>query len=356
VADERHKFRGAAIDSILVRTGISVDKPALGHDDLMGYSLKELARMSLRLANQPHNGNPMEMVGRALTTSDFPYILADSARKSLFAGYEDAEETWRTWCGTGQVADFLTHSIVRASETDDLDEIPENSEYKYSDRTEGREQYAVVTYGKLFALTRQAIVNDDLGALSDIPRAHGEAAARKIGDVAYAILTANAAMGDGIALFHASHSNLGTAGAISETTAGEAIKLMKVQTDLRGKRRLNIRTQFFIAPAAIEGSSEIFFLSNQFTGSSAASTRANPYAGSRFTRVYDARLDDDSTTAYYFAGPKGKTVNVYFLNGVQTPYLESKQGWTVDGIEWKVRIDAGAKAVDWRAMVKNAGS
>jgi peptidoglycan hydrolase-like amidase len=87
-----------------------------------------------------------------------------------------------------------------------------------------------------------------------------------------------------------------------------------------------------------------------------ASTRQNPYAGSYFTRVYKARLDDSSITAYYFAGPKGKTVNVFFLNGVQRPYLEVQEGWKVDGVEYKVRIDCGAKAVDWRGLVKNPGA
>ena len=46
----------------------------------------------------------------------------------------------------------------------------------------------------------------------------------------------------------------------------------------------------------------------------------------------------------------------FFLNGIQTPYMETKQGWTVDGVEYKVRIDAGAKAMDWRGLVKNAGA
>ena len=81
----------------------------------------------------------------------------------------------------------------------------------------------------------------------------------------------------------------------------------------------------------------------------------NPYAGSYFTRVYEARLDDADSNAWYLAARKGKTVNVFFLDGKQTPYLETQQGWTVDGVEYKVRIDCNAKALDWRGLVKNAG-
>lgn len=354
--DERDKFRAAAVDSVGLRTGRNIQEPAAGASDLRGFSLRELARESLRIAGRPIGGDVRDMVGRALTTSDFPYIMADVAQKSLLDGYQSADETWSMWCGTGQVSDFKTYNLVRASETDDLEEVPESMEYKYGDRQESREQYSIATYGKLFAITRQAIINDDLGALSDIPRAHGESAARKIGDIAYVVLTANGVMGDGVALFASGHANLGTGGAVSVTTFAEAVKLMKLQKDIQGLRRLNIRPRYFLAPVSLEGSSEQFFNTDRIGGSTNQPNLINPYAGSYITRVYEPRLDDASATAWYLAGPPGKTVVVYFLNGVQAPYMETREGWTVDGVEYKVRIDAGAKAVDWRALVKNAGA
>jgi hypothetical protein len=181
----------------------------------------------------------------------------------------------------------------------------------------------------------------------------------------YAVLTANAAMGDGVVLFHADHANLvasGSGAAPGTVTIAAGIRAMGIQTDQRGLRRLNIRPQFFLAPKALEGVSEVFFRSENFSDHQAvpvesgfASTRANPYSGSYFTRVYEARLDSNSTTAWFLAAMKNKTVRVFFLNGQQRPYLETKQGWTVDGVEYKVRIDAGAKAVDWRGLYNNAG-
>ncbi|MGE0919446.1 prohead protease/major capsid protein fusion protein [Trichlorobacter lovleyi] len=355
-ADERDKFRAAAEHSVLIRADRAVDNPASGATDLVGFSLRELARESLRVAGQSITGNPMDMIGRALTTSDLPAILANVANRSLFEGYAAADETWQTWCGIGSASDFKTNTIARVGEMDDLDEIGEEDEYKYGKRSDGKEEYKIATFGKLFSISRQTIINDDLGALTDIPAAFGEAWSRKVGDIAYAVLIANSAMGDGVALFHADHSNLGTAGVVSETTIAEGIKLMKLQKDISGKRRLNIRPQFFIAPVALEGSAEIFFTSNQFAGADAAATRTNPYAGTRFTRVFESRLDDASSKNWYLAGPKGKTVKVFFLNGQQGPYLETKQGWSTDGVEFKVRGDAAAKAVDWKAMIKNAGA
>jgi hypothetical protein len=357
LADERDKFRAAASDALSIRGGLKVDAPAAGAKELAGYSLREIARESLRIANQPTGGDILTMVGRAMTTGDLPVLMSNVANKSLFEGYESAEETWQVWCATGSVNDFKTNTLAMVSEFDDLDQISENQPYRYGERQDAKETFQIVTYGKMFAITRQTIINDDLNGMVDTMMAMGEAAARKVGDLPYAVLNTNGNMRDGVALFNSTHGNLGTNAVIGEASIAEAIKLAKLQKNLKSKQALNIRLQYLIAPVSIEGAAEIFFSSNQFSAGAAnttavGSTRNNPYAGSRFTRVYDARLDATSPSVYYFAGAKGKTVKVFFLGGNQSPYLETKQGWSVDGVEYKVRIDAAAKAVDWKAMVK----
>lgn len=348
---DKDKFRSAATDAVLVRAGRAEEG-----NDLAGLTLRELARECLVRAGQRPPMHAMDMLGRALTTSDFPHILSNVANKSLLEGFETASETWSQWCATGQVSDFKINTKVRAGETDDLDEIPEHAEYKYGQRSEEREQYAIATYGKLFALSRQAIINDDLGVLTDIPASHGEAAARKIGDVAYAVLTSNATMGDGVALFHADHNNLTSSGAVVDVPSlGAGFTLMRRQKDIGGKRRLNIVPQYFIAPVSLEVHCETFFASS-LIGTRQQPNIPNIYSGSKLIRVYEPRLDDDSVTAWYLAGPKGKTVTLFFLDGIQTPYMEVAQGWHIDGAEWKVRIDCGAKAMSWKGLYKNVGA
>jgi len=292
--------------------------------------------------------------------------MANVANKSLAQGWETAPETWQIWCDTGSVPDFKTNYVPRMSEFDDLDEVPEHGEYTYGKFTEAQESYTIATYGKLFAITRQAIINDDLGAITRVPAARGEAAARKVGDVAYAVLTANAAMGDSVALFHATHANFvanGSGAAPGTATITAGVLAMGIQTDLRGLRRLNIRPEYLIAPKALEGGTEIFLQTFQYsdsdtvaTDSSLAATRKNIYAGDYFTRVYDARLDDSDAAAWFLAARKGQTVTVFFLDGVQAPYMEQQAGWTVDGTEYKVRIDCAAKALDWVGLYMNDGN
>ena len=367
IADERDKFKSAAHDALIIRSGVAhIEKPDVGANDLTGLSLVEISRHCLQIAGQKYNGSPLEVVGRAMTTSDFPYILANVSNKSLMTGWETAPTTWQTWCGTGSVSNFLTHTLVRPSEFSDLEEIPEASEYKYGKRTETKEEYKVVTYGKMAAITRQAVINDDLNAITANFMGMGEAAARKVNELPYAVLVANAAMGDGVALFDVStHANYVTSGAApGSATITAMILAMGTQTDLQGLSSLNISPEYIIMPKALEGAAEIFFQSTAFsdhstvaTDSTFASTRTNPYAGTRFTRIYEGYFDANSLAAGWFgAARKGKTVNMYFLNGVQAPYMEMQNGWNVDGTEMKVRIDAGAKAVDWRGLFWNDGS
>lgn len=366
--DEKQKFREAAEGAVLIRSGIPGDHGKIaGASDLAGYSLVEMARHALLVNNLKSTGNPLEMIGRALTTSDFPYILANVANKSLFAGWEGAGETWNQWCDTGRVSDFKTHSSARISEFDDLDELPENAEYEYGNRTEAKEEYRVVTYGKMAGISRQAIINDDLNAITRNFMGMGEAAARKVGDLPYAVLTGNPTMGDGKALFHTDHSNLvadGSGAAPGIATLDAAFLAMGTQKDLKEKRLLNIRPAYLLAPMALRGTAEMFFASERYadvdtagtSDENVATTRRNIYAGNILTRIYDARLDASDTAAWFLAAAKGKTVTVFFLNGNQTPYMEQQQGWSVDGTEFKVRIDAGAKAMDWRGLYMNDGN
>lgn len=373
--DEQDKFRAAANDALMLRASefnpaLIVASPAPGAQDLRGYTLVEMARECLRVAGLNHRGGIKEMVGRALTSSDFPNILANLATKSMQLAWDSASETWQVWCGIGSVSDFKTYNDNALSEHDDLEEVPDSGEIKFGAFTEKTpETYKAASYAKKFRVTRVMIINDDMGALTAMPARRAEAAARKVGDVAYAVITANGNMGDAVAIFSTASTRYndapsGYCSAPGVANIGEGIRAIGVQKDIAGKRRLNIRPQFFLAPKALEGVSEIFFRSEKFsdnstvaTDSTFASTRVNPYSGNYFTRVYEPRLDDDSTTAWYLMGPKGRTVKVVFLNGQAAPTMEMRQpGFTIEGFEYLVAIDVGAYATDFRGMYRNEGA
>lgn len=369
LADAKDKFRAAAEHGLILRGGLSVDKPAPGADELRGFTLVEIARECLRVSNLPYRDNIKQMVGRALTSSDFPYILANIANKFLQTGWDTVEETWPIWTGEGSVNDFKIHTDNALSEFDDLEEIPDSGEIKQGSFSEkAPETYKAVSHGKKFKVTRVMIINDDMGAFTTMPAKRSESASRKIGDIVYAIITANGNMGDGHAIFdntyHANDAASGYRGVPGIDSLNEAERAMGTHKDIKGLRRLNIRPVFFLAPLALKGRSELFFKSEKYsdsntvaTDSSLASTRANVWSGDILKRIYEPRLDDDSLTAWYLLARKGMTVKVVFLNGQKSPILEMNQpGFSVEGFEYAVVIDVGAYATRSEGMYRNEGA
>lgn len=359
--DGAEKFRAAAIDAMLLRSGRKIDKPAEGAEELVGMSLKELMVESLRMRGEKTRGRFDELFSRAMGTSDFPNLLGAVANKAVIDGWNEEPSTWEAWAATGAVSNFQIHTGVRLGESDNLDLVAEGDEYNHGLRAETFEKYQVLTYGKKFVITRQGIINDELGLLTDIPASMGAAARRKVADVVYAAITSNPDMGDGIDLFHGTHKNFIASGASGNgapgtATIGAAIKAMKLQKDATGKATLGISPQFLLAPVALEAATEQFFATTLIGGDAKNPNLANIYAGPRFTRIYEGRLDDALATGWYMAAAKGKTVKVFFLNGMQAPYLARQDGWDVDGVEYKVRIDCGAKAMDFRGLYYNYGA
>ena len=354
---EKESFRAAAQDSLLLRCGTKLEKPAPGADELQGMTLREIAREMVIRSGQRAGGDIRTIVGRALTTTDMPQLLVETSRRTLMEAYEQAPETWRDWCETGTATDFKAGKALGLEGDVELKKIPEYGVYTDGRLAENAEEYRVETFGRKLVISRQAIINDDLGALTDMPRMYGEACAALVGDVAYAALIDVALkMGDGKPLFDSAHHNLftGKGGAPTVENLGAVVTGMELQQDSFG-RVVTIQPRFFIAPIALKTTCESFF-NTQITGGPVVGTQAqplvhNPYGGEFFRRIYDRRLDLDAATTWYLAAARS-TVKVFFLGGVQAPYIESRDNFDTDGFETKVRMDVGAKALRWITLAK----
>lgn len=350
------KFSRAAEDAIAFRVGLA-DKNAKP-TELVGYTLLEMARKTLELRGiRTAHMDKRELVARAFThsSSDFPKILENNSRKAMLRGYDEAEEVFPQFTRAGNLTDFKTHSRVGLGVFDSLDVIPESGEYKHGTVGERAESIKLATYGKLFSITRQAIINDDLTAFTDIPRKMGRAAARTVGDLVFSILTSNPTMSDGVALFHASHNNLaGSGAAITAASVGAGRTAMRTQKD--GKATLNIRPSFLLVPAALEDTAQVLMTSE--TDPSKTNSRVPNPVRNAAEVIVDARLDAASTIAWYLAADPSvfDTIEVGYLDGIAAPFLDQQDGWTIDGVEYKVRIDAAAAPLEFRTLYKNPGA
>lgn len=355
-ADSREKFRTAAINAIQSRAGIVA---ADGANEMRGLTLFEMARSCAERAGvRTSNMSRMDVVGAAFThsTSDFPLLLGDAARRSLLLGYSESEEIYDRISRPVTLTDFKESKAVGLGQFSDLDKVGQSGEYKYGTFGEHGQSIRLVTFGKMFSLSRQAVINDDLGAFTAIPNKMGRAAKRTIGNEVIKLLTSNPTLDDGVALFHATHKNIAASGVISTATVQAMKSLMALQAGANGER-IRIPLKYLLVPVGLSGLAQVTRAS-QYQVDAAGNSSLPNIVQNTFEVLDDPRLDDNSATKWYGVADPAMYdgLLIGYLDGNQAPYMEQRDGWTVDGIDFKVRLDAGAAIGSHLGLARNAGT
>ncbi len=356
--DERITRRDAVANALLHRYSPTLFPLEDAARQYRGMTLLELARESLGNAGVNTRGlSRDEVATRALhSTSDFPEILSSVTNKTLRQAYDAYPRTFALFCRQVLATDFKAMHRVQLGEAPQLLEVGESGEFKRGTLGESKESYKVKTYGRVVAITRQVLINDDLDAFTRIPAMYGNSIAQLESDVVWGIITANPAMADGNALFHTTHKNLaGTGAALDVASVGAARAAMALQTGLDKKTVLNIRPAFLIVPAALELKAEQLVAQNLVPADSA---KVVPQSIRTLSPISEPRLDAASATSWYLAASPNQidTIEYAYLEGQQGAYIETRNGFDVDGVEIKCRLDFGAKAIDWRGLYKNPGA
>ncbi|HMU01933.1 MAG TPA: HK97 family phage prohead protease, partial [Amaricoccus sp.] len=348
--DERITRRDAVANALLHRYSPTLFPLEDAARQYRGMTLLELARESLGNAGVNTRGlSRDEVATRALhSTSDFPEILSAVTNKTLRQAYDAYPRTFALFCRQVLATDFKSMHRVQLGEAPQLLEVGESGEFKRGTLGESKESYKVKTYGRVVAITRQVLINDDLDAFTRIPAMYGNSIAQLESDVVWGIITSNPAMADGNALFHTTHKNLaGTGAALDVASVGAARAAMALQTGLDKKTVLNIRPAFLIVPAALELKAEQLVAQNLVPADSA---KVVPQSIRTLSPISEPRLDAASATSWYLAASPNQidTIEYAYLEGQQGAYIETRNGFDVDGVEIKCRLDFGAKAIDWR--------
>ena len=361
VKDEMDKFKSAASDALLLKGGIKVDKPADGANQLRTASIIDLARECLNLEGRGNETRTLdkETLLRAALTAEgqFSGILDNTVNKSMQTAYTEAQTTYQLWTSRGSNPDFKATNRYQISEGGELKKINENGEFVDDKMTDSGVASKIVTYGRKFSLTRQAIINDDLSYLTKMPQAYARAARRGINKAIYAILNTNPAIYDGDTLFHvANHANwkdsAGAAPSIAQLDIMQ--QFMMKQTNLRGEEMLNIRPRFVIVPVELDVTTRQLLSSVNDPSVSVNPNTANPFNG-RLDVISDAELT--GAKAWFTAADPSNidTIEVTYLNGQDMPTLESRIAWDVLGMEFRIFIDYGVTVIDYRGLAKNKG-
>lgn len=297
------------------------------------------------------------------TTGSFPNLLMDASNKTLLAAYAEAPYTWSLWARqAGSVADFKNINRIRYSEAASLSVVPENDQYSESRMSDEKESYSVEKYGKVSTVSWETIVNDDLDALARTPAMMGIAARRTQNEKVYDVLTANANMADGNALFSSAHSNVASVGGSpSVSSLNDAYTSMMTQTGVDGQTIINVEPAFIIGPPSLRGT--ILQLLGSFSdpvagGTNAGNANSLNIHQNVLTPIIEPQLESSSATQWYMCASNSliDTVEIAFLQGEEAPVLESEYDMKRDCYFYKVRQTFGVKAIDWRGLYRNAGA
>jgi hypothetical protein len=305
----------------------------------------------------------MRIVALAFTQSgsDFPILLENVMYKTLQAAYAVQPDTWSRFCARGTVSDFRAHSRYRVGSLSNLEAKTELGEFRNKSIPDGEKgSISAITKGNVINISREAVINDDLGAFVGLSNALGRAAKRTVEADVYASLALNSGAGpilsDGLALFHSSHNNLLASGTVINTANVDLMRqAMGSQLDVGGNDFLDITPAIWLGPLSLGGLAREVNGAEYNDDSNRQQRKPNVVRG-LFSDIVDTpRLT--GTAWYTFADPNvAPVLEVAFLDGNDMPYLEMEQGFTVDGSRWKVRLDFGVAGVDYRGARRNPGA
>ncbi|MCK8501743.1 prohead protease/major capsid protein fusion protein [Myxococcus fulvus] len=300
---------------------------------------------------------PRQILERAFaggTTSDFSLLLSSAGDRLLMQGYETAQSGIKQIARQSSSRDFRKKKLIRLSEAPELKKVNEHGEVTNGAMTEdSRDSYPVETFARIFSLTRQAMINDDLAAF-DVVAAYGRAGAEFEHTELAKLLTSNPLMPDGKTLFHTDHGNLAATGsAISITSLGAAAAAMRTQKSWDGRMVLNITPRYLLVPAALE------VVARQHVAQINANqaTHVNPFGG-QLEVVVDPRLDAASKLSWYLAAAPGAGpgLEYSYLDGQTGPVIEQVEDARILGVSWRVILDWGCGVVSHEGLYKNPGA
>lgn len=368
VAEEGDRFRAAAADALLMRTGSVIESPADGARDLRGLSLKELAvecleRDGVQGARRMSANEVFDYVSRSFfnPTAAFPAILDNAINKKIVEVYTKTPTTFEKWTTKGTLTDFKEskdHEYLLGGGGDFL-EVPENGELKADTPSlEKLPTRQLKTFGRQFSMTRQAFVNDDINFITNIPSLYASKAKRTIEKQVYTALLSTKKIFDGKTLFDASHNNVIEVGAApSVDSIQKMILKMQKQKDPFGEA-ITVVPAFVIVPVGYEFILATIFGSTNLPGTS--NNDKNPLYNYPVSVVQTPILNElagDGAAPWFMSADPftAKSIQVDYLDGNETPILRRSEKPGVLGFVWDIYLDWGINVRDFRGIVKNPG-
>jgi len=319
--------------------------------DVKLHSITDLVRAGLAISGKTLDSSrhqTRDFLQAAFSTRDIANILSNLANKFILEGYGTVEETWRAIASIRPVVDFKVNTGSRLIMTNLLQAMGPGGEISHGALSDDTRTVQADTKALMLGITRKDIINDDLNALSDLPRRLGYAAARTFNTDFWAALTAAVA-----AAFTGGHANT-TTGALTMATLTVAERLFMDLEDADGNPIGTEATTLLTGTTAATPARELNVSTNLVGTASARQVQTNIFAG-KFTPAITRYL---ATAPWYLvSSPLAMPLmQAAFLNGRQEPFVETSDAdFNTLGIQMRCYFDYGVAFGEWRSAVRSTG-
>lgn len=370
-------------DSLKAEVGVkAADKAMNDAASLRGFNVHKLIHTVLHAHGRsvsPGQGIDDSVLASALecgsnirasagfSTVSLPGILSRVANKAMLQSYNSGAGVAREFCAETDTTDFKQFDRYRMTEAGDFEEIGATGEIKNSTLTEETLSNQVKTYGRMFGITRQMLINDDLGAMLAIPSLLGKMAARTLEKSVISLL-ANASTGAASTNFFFSTSTAkkkanyaaGAATALDIDALGTAYKLFLDQVDSQGNPIMVEPGLLLVTNKNAVNARKLFNdAAYRFTNADTKETTENQWQG-MFRPLVSPYLSQLATTEdeYYLLPVPTDTavINIAYLRGQRAPVIsQSDVDFQQLGVQMRGVFDFGVALWDQRLAVKMAG-
>lgn len=336
--------RELLVNTLVQRMGGKPTGEVIRATDCTGIAVRALQLGGQNVSTRDSRDN---ILNRAMGTSDFPILLGNAAGRVLVASFEESPAVLKQVARINNLPDFKNRTILRLpGGAPSLELVNEHGEFKHGPMAEAANTWRLNTYGRIVSLSRQALVNDDLSAFAGMLTEFGRAAARRESDELVSMLSGTP-MVDNVALFHADRSSLITT-ELSGIGLANAVKALRLQKEAGGGFIIQ-EPAYLVVPAALETVARQ--LVAIFTPTQVANVQ--PYA---ITIIVEPRLDAISPTAWYVVSGNQLALEYGYLDGEQGPQIFQEEGFSVDSLSIKCRLDFGSGWVAPCGWVKSTGT
>lgn len=308
----------------------------------VNMSLRDIATDALTRSGQSVAGLSADEVFQraAHTTSDFPLVVSNAATNVALASYQAAESPLKRVCRQRTLPNFKPSAAIRVGEAGQLEPLAENGEITHTSRGEAGETMRLKTFARALNVSRELLVNDDLGLLGDMTAALGEAAAQTEASILVDLVTANPNLSDGTAVFDASRGNT-AAGALDEAGLSAARLAMRKRVGVGGQP-IAVAPKFLVVPPELETTAEKLLAAITPTKTEDANVAARD-----LELLVEPRLGPDDW--FVFADPARLAALSYaYLSAAQGVQIQRQEQWNTLGLSFRAFLDFGAGWLDWR--------